>query len=137
MLPKVHEETKTKNPQVRQRIASYFLLVLLQFDPVGLKQNMELVEDFLTKYLQDAKPEVRQIARLCFIQYKSLVLPSRSQKLQRSLTASNQRAIEEHDEEGLRKFLEKFQEEEALKNPVTRQVRTSNLLAKERKSVVS
>lgn len=86
--------------------------MLLYCDPLGLKQNMDVIEEFLQKYLQDAKPEVRQIARLCFLAYKQLVLPSRSCKLQRSLTASNQRALEEINVEALTQMLQQFKADE-------------------------
>ena len=81
LIPKVFDEAKNKSPQVRSKVASYFLLMLLYCEPLQLKQNMDTVEEFLQKYLQDAKPEVRQISRLCFLLYKQLVLPSRSSKL--------------------------------------------------------
>lgn len=59
LVSKVNDEAKNKSPHVRSKIASYFLLMLLFCDPVGLKQNMDVIEEFLQKYLQDAKPEVR------------------------------------------------------------------------------
>ena len=58
-MAKVNDEAKNKSPQVRSKIACYFLLMLLYCEPVSLKQNMDIIEEFLQKYLQDAKPEVR------------------------------------------------------------------------------
>ena len=112
MLGKVNDEAKSKSPHVRAKIASYFLLMLLFCEPLSLKQNMDTVEEFLQKYLQDAKPEVRLISRLCFVQYKSLVLASRSLKLQRSLTASNQRALEDLPEEPIYQILQQYRQAE-------------------------
>ena len=66
-MAKINDEAKNKSPQVRSKIACYFLLILLYCEPVALKQNMDIIEEFLQKYLQDAKPEVRQISRLCFV----------------------------------------------------------------------
>ena len=100
-LSKIFEEVKNKNHNVRVKIANYFLLVLLHYDPIVLKQHSELIEEFLVKFLQDAKPEVRSVARICFVRYKQVVTQNKWLKLQRSLTASNQRVLEELDEASL------------------------------------
>ena len=47
MIAKVNDEAKNKSPAVRSKIASYFLLMLLYCEPVGLKQNMDIIEEFL------------------------------------------------------------------------------------------
>ena len=37
LVAKVNDEAKNKSPHVRSKIASYFLLMLLYCEPVGLK----------------------------------------------------------------------------------------------------
>ena len=51
LISKVNDEARNKSPQVRAKIASYFLLMLIFCEPVGLKQNMDVIEEFLQKYL--------------------------------------------------------------------------------------
>ena len=47
LISKVNDEARNKSPQVRAKIASYFLLMLIFCEQVGLKQNMDVIEEFL------------------------------------------------------------------------------------------
>lgn len=70
----------------------------------------------MVKFLQDAKPEVRSVARICFVRYKQIVTQNKWLKLQRSLSASNQRVLEELDEAALVEEIAEFRAFEALKS---------------------
>lgn len=47
LIAKINDEAKNKSPNVRSKIACYFLLILLYCESVGLKQNMDIIEEFL------------------------------------------------------------------------------------------
>ena len=89
---------------MRARVAQYLLVILLHYSEASVSKHHELIEDSLHKLLQDAKPDVRQVARLSFFRYKS-EWPQRIVKVTRGLSTSNYRAIEdENEQEILRVF---------------------------------
>ena len=68
----MYEEVRNKNPVVRSKFAQYFLVILTTYPEEILEKHINIIEDFLNHNLSDAKPEVRQIARLCYFKYKEI-----------------------------------------------------------------
>jgi hypothetical protein len=66
-----------------------------------------MIEDFLNQDLSDAKPEVRQIARLCFYKYKEL-FPNKARVIYNYLDMSVQKAIQDEDEELLKQSFSRY-----------------------------
>ena len=61
-----------------------------------IEKQMQNIEDFISISLTDAKPEVRQIARLAYLRYRD-IFPSRGKYIFGYLEISVQKAI--YDEE--------------------------------------
>ena len=70
-LPKLMSELESKNWQLRNKLCLYFLLILMTYEPQSIA--FDVLETFLKMYLQDAKSEVRLVARVCFIRFKMMV----------------------------------------------------------------
>ncbi len=71
---------KNKNPNVRTKIAQYFLVILMTYPTDIIEKNHHHIDSFLSVDLQDARAEVRQIARHCFIKYKEL-FPNKAKQI--------------------------------------------------------
>lgn len=92
LIGKIHEEVRNKNPVVRAKVAQYFLVIVSTYPDQVLEKQQQIIEDFFNHSLSDAKPEVRQIARLAFIKYKE-IFPNRGKNLFYYLDISVQKAI--------------------------------------------
>ena len=79
------------------KIAQYFLVILNTYPEEVLERTIHLIEDFLIHDLSDAKHEVRQISRMCFLVYKE-IFPNRAKTLFPTLDFSVQKAILDEDE---------------------------------------
>lgn len=56
-----------------------------------------MIEEYLNLSFSDAKPEVRQMARICFLKYKE-IFPNRGKHMFAFLDLSVQKAIYDEDE---------------------------------------
>ena len=66
VIPHIHEELKSKNPQIRIKNAEYIYLILSLYPKESIGIYLQYIEDLLTSLLQDAKSEARQLARMAF-----------------------------------------------------------------------
>ncbi|CDW87981.1 clip-associating protein [Stylonychia lemnae] len=64
IVNKIFDEAKNKSPIVRSKVAQYFLAILLTYPEEIVDRQSQIIEDYLFLALSDAKPEVRQNARM-------------------------------------------------------------------------
>ena len=99
VIPKLHEEAKSKNALVRTRIVHYFFIILSNYPLALLEKHMHVVEDFVAAALKDACAEARSRARKCFYALKE-IMPHRAAHLFNLFDVHTQKAIRDEDAGG-------------------------------------
>ena len=99
VIPKLHEEAKSKNALVRTRIVHYFYIILSNYPLTLLEKHMHVVEDFVAAALKDASQEARSRARKCFYALKE-IMPHRAAHLFNLFDVHTQKTIRDEDAGG-------------------------------------
>jgi len=92
IIPKIIEESTSKNASLRQKIAEYIQIIITSYERHVIEKYQTILEGAITLAISDANKDVRQITRKTFQSYIELY-PSKADKMLSNFDLSVQKAL--------------------------------------------